>query len=129
MMKFAMNHPYKFDNYFSAFVVGFFQVMAIASIELVNFAILLTNDNALETIMNFLALVILAEFSEKFFEAAKDDHVSTLLSDGSICFFKQGKEEEGVERTLDEITKIEVTTSQFARFRLQSNLREEILNA
>ena len=97
--------------------------MTIASIELVNFAILLTNDNVLETIMNFLAIVILAEFSEKFFEAARNDHVSTLLTEGKIYFFKEeGKD--GIERSLDEITKVEVTSSQFARFRMPSNLRD-----
>ena len=69
MMKYACNHDWKFANPFIAWLCGFLQAFNVIIVELVNFAALLTNATILDIIMNFLALVVIAEFDEYFFSA------------------------------------------------------------
>jgi hypothetical protein len=67
MMKYAINHHWKFYNWFNAFLVGFFQMFVLGSVEVVNMMVLLTNPTVMETIMNFLALVIISDFDDYYF--------------------------------------------------------------
>ena len=69
MMKYACNHEWKFSNVFIAWLCGFLQAFNVIIVESVNFAALLTNFTILDIIMNFLALVVIAEFDENFFSA------------------------------------------------------------
>ena len=66
-MKYAMNHPWKFNSWFGAYLVGLSQMTVLFSVEFVNLAVLLTNERILETVMNFLALVVIREFDDKLF--------------------------------------------------------------
>ena len=50
---------------------GFQQAFNVMIVESVNFAALLTNGTIIDIIMNFLALVVIAEFDEYFFSAVK----------------------------------------------------------
>ena len=83
---------------------------ALVSVELVNMAVLLTNATVMDTIMNFLALVIISDFDDYFFMTVKDSPLSKLVADGEIAFYVDAEGEE-ITRTLEEITKIEMTTS------------------
>ena len=67
MMKYAMNHPWKFTNWQRAFFIGFSQAFMIFAVEAVNMIVLLTNHTMLDTVMNFLALVIIADFDDYLF--------------------------------------------------------------
>lgn len=67
IMKYSMNHHWKFKNWFSAYMVGFCQMTVVVSVELVNLIVLLTNGTVMDTIMNFLALVIISDFDDYFF--------------------------------------------------------------
>lgn len=87
LMKYAMNHPYRFKAWFNAFLVGLAQLVALVSVELVNVAVLLTNPTVMDTIMNFLALVIISDFDDYFFSTIKNDPIARLISDGEIVFF------------------------------------------
>ena len=42
-MKYALNHPWKFNNYKIAWVCGFMQSFNVFAVEFVNFTALLTN--------------------------------------------------------------------------------------
>lgn len=88
LMKYPMNHAYKFDSWFSAFLIGFSQMFVTITIELVNIAVLLTNSTVMETIMNFLALVIISEFDDYFLNTIKDSPLFSLLHDGKVAFYK-----------------------------------------
>ena len=68
-MKYAVNHPWKFERYGAAFLCGFLQSTNVIIVELVNFIALLTNTSIIDVIMNFLALVVIAEFDEYFYSA------------------------------------------------------------
>ena len=66
LMKYALNHFWKFRFPGFAFGVGFMQMAVTLSVELVNLVVLNTNHSIMDIIMNFLALVIIAEFDDAF---------------------------------------------------------------
>ena len=59
-MKYALNHPWKFDAPALAFFAGFAQASVIVVIELVNYVMLLTKTDPLSIVMNFLVLVLIS---------------------------------------------------------------------
>ena len=67
MMKYSVNHPWKFESYIEAFWVGFMQTFVVLSVELVNLVVLNTNPTIMDILMNFLALVIISDFDDYFF--------------------------------------------------------------
>lgn len=80
-MKFAISHHYRFDNPVVAFMAGFLQATSIFVIEIVNFIVILTSASYLDVVMNFMALAVIAEFDDKFFDALGSDSLKDLLED------------------------------------------------
>ena len=100
MMKYAMNHPWKFNSWFNAFLIGFTQMLVIFSVEIVNLMVLLTNPTVMETIMNFLALVIISEFDDFFFTTVEFSPLAKLILEEEYDF---GYKEEGKEGELKNV--------------------------
>lgn len=92
MMKYAMNHPWKFTSWFNAYLIGFTQMLVIFSVEIVNLMVLLTIPSVTEIIMNFLALVIISEFDDYFFTTVEFSPLAKLIKDEEYDF---GYSEEG----------------------------------
>ena len=65
-------------------MVGFCQMAVLYLVELVNVAILLTNNTILDVIMNFLALVIISEFDDYFFMSLRREPLKDLISNGEM---------------------------------------------
>ena len=101
MQKYAMNHPWKFENWKKGYFVGFCQMFILLAVEFVNLVVLLSNETIMDTLMNFLALVIIADFDDYMFQTIKTLPLSKLLSDGSFTYGKGGE-----ERSLQTITQI-----------------------
>ena len=59
-MKYALNHPWKFDAPGLAFFAGFAQAAVIVVIEGVNYIMLLTKTSHLDIVLNFLVLVLIS---------------------------------------------------------------------
>ena len=122
MMKFSNNHPWMFDNWFEAFCVGLAQAFVVISVEIVNLAVLNTNNTILDILMNFLALVIIADFDDMFFATIASDPMAKLISDGELEMEEDGRtKEKGNQIKLEEVLKRKVTTSKEARHMIQSN--------
>jgi len=68
-MKFALNHPYRFDNPWVAFLSGFLQASSSFVCEIVNVIVIITSPDILTVVMNFLALVIISECDEAFYHS------------------------------------------------------------
>ena len=83
-MKFVLNHPYRFDNPSIAFLAGFLQATSIAGIEVVNFFVILTSSTFLEVVMNFMALAIISDFDNAFYDSLGDDENKILVEDPSF---------------------------------------------
>ena len=117
MMKYSSNHPWKFNDYMEAYNVGLMQFAVVISVETVNIAVLNTNHTIMDILMNFLALVIIADFDDYFFVTVKNDNMAKLVSDGKLEMY-EGKKIGTVTIDLEEILKFEVTTSTRASHQL-----------
>lgn len=58
----------------------------LVAVELVNMAVLLTNATIMDTIMNFLALVIISDFDDYFFYTVQNEPLSKLISEPNNDF-------------------------------------------
>ena len=76
--------------------------------------VLLLQNSVLDVLMNFLALTIITEFDDYLFATLHDDPISKLIREGEVNIG-------GKHRELSEITKIETTTSWYARFKVDGN--------
>lgn len=83
-MKFVLSHSYRFESPFIAFLAGFMQATSIIGIEVVNFFIILTSATFLEVVMNFMALAIISEFDNAFYDSLGDDENKKLVEDPSF---------------------------------------------
>ena len=83
-------------------------------VEFVSLMVLLLQNSVLDVLMNFLALTIITEFDDYLFETLYDDPIYKLITEGET-------ELGGKHRELSEITKIETTTSWYARFKVDGN--------
>ena len=61
--------------------------MVVIVVEIVNLAILCTNHTILDIIMNFLALVIIAEFDDYFFFTVDKTMMAEMISDKELKLF------------------------------------------
>lgn len=78
-IKFSLNHGYRFDSPFVAFIVGWAQTVSILWIEIVNFIVILTSISILDTVMNFIALVVIAEFDNAFFSSLGTEDLKQIV--------------------------------------------------
>jgi len=106
MMKYAVNHHWKFVNYKFAFLSGLLQASMVIFVESINFLALLTNFEVIGIVMDFLALVIIAEFDDFFYQAIRNEEVVSVIEDG-----KQYKE----------LLTIQTTTSCYAKYIMKGN--------
>ena len=58
--------------------------MVVIVVEVVNLAVLSTNHTIMDIIMNFLALVVIAEFDDFFFLTVDKEVMADLICDGNI---------------------------------------------
>ena len=121
-MKFSSNHPWKFDDYIEGYFVGLLQATVVLSVEMVNIAVLNTNHTIMDVLMNFLALVIIADFDDYFFVTVKNDNMAKLISDGKLELEKsKEKKDDKITIELEELLKFEITTSSRASHELAKN--------
>ena len=114
VMKFSLNHPWKFKSVSKAWLTGFAQTLMVVAVEGVNLVILCTNETVMDVVMNFLALVVIADF---------DDFIAvTLASDQLYKRFLAGEYEHKPDRPdLDHALTIESTTSSLAAAKLEAH--------
>ena len=73
------------------------QTSMVMFVELVNFLALITNETVLDIVMNFLALVVIADFDDFFYESVE------IQADSLIQIM--------TEPTYDEFLVVQTTTS------------------
>ena len=79
-MKYALNHPWKFERPYIAFLSGFMQALTVFVIECVNYILLLTKDNQMDIVLNFLTLAFISQFDEFFYQSLSDKEFKKVLS-------------------------------------------------
>lgn len=66
MMKYAVNHYWKFSNFNTAFLAGFLQVIAMVLITDINYAVITIESSVIDVAKDFTALYVVAEFDNFF---------------------------------------------------------------
>ena len=65
-------------------------MLMVIVVEIVNLAILTTNHTIMDIIMNFLALVIIADFDDFFFMTVDKEIMADLMQDGEVELYYGG---------------------------------------
>ena len=97
MLKYSVNHPWKFSNPQMAYAAGLLQVLAMVLISLINYAVIASSPTVLDVAKDFTALMIISEFDD-IFGANLEDEICR-----DVC--------EDVDKYYEKIFIIETTTS------------------
>ena len=79
-MKYALNHPWKFERPILAFFVGWMQIFVTFAIELINYVLVVGSETHMEIVLGFLALVFVSNFSSFFFQPYADAEFKKLVT-------------------------------------------------
>lgn len=66
MMKYSVNHWWKFKHHRVAFTVGLLQFSALLAVALVNYIVVMISDSILDIAKDFTALIIIADIDDIF---------------------------------------------------------------
>ena len=69
MMKYSVNHWWKFKHHRVAFTVGFLQTFALTLITIVNYFVVMISGSVIDVMKDFTALLIIADFDNIFGDA------------------------------------------------------------
>jgi len=97
MMKYSVNHYWKFKYFHLAFAAGFFQVVSCFFIGLINYSVILQSRDVKDLAKDFVALMIIADFDNMFAKYSEQQIVKDIL--------------EAHKEDYKELVKIETTTS------------------
>ena len=79
-MKYALNHPWKFERPKMAFLTGLLQASVVYVIEVVNFALVLASNTHIDIVLNFIVLVIISQFDDFFYQTYTDLEFKKVIS-------------------------------------------------
>ena len=111
MMKYALNHPWKFQYPNLAFAVGFCQVFSTVLTALVCYFVIVTSSSVLDLAKDFTALMIISEFDNQFARFSREKIATDAVTDPQGAY--------------KELLLIETTTSADAKGGSNSNLSYE----
>ena len=118
-MKYASNHPWKFEQWFNAYLVGLSQLVMLVGILFINLITRLGDETLIEVAMNFVDLTVIAEFSEYYYTITSGERLSKLINSGSVAL------DSGSPITLKDLLEIETTSSMVAnRVKNKNKLKE-----
>ena len=75
-----------------AYFVGLSQALTAMFVEIVNLITLQANHTILDVIMNFLALVIIAEFDDYFYKSVMTDMFGELITQKEMFIYDYGQD-------------------------------------
>ena len=81
MMKYSLNHQWKFAHWAFAYFAGFMQTISAICVELCNFVVIVTSIEIIDIVMNFMALVVISEFGTFFYNAYTEKEWKAVLTD------------------------------------------------
>ena len=79
-MKYALNHPWKFERPILAFTVGLWQVTVVFIVELVNFVLVVGSNTHMNIVLGFLALIFIINYGNFFFQPESGNEFKRLIS-------------------------------------------------
>lgn len=79
MMKFAVNHSYKFNSFAFAYICGMLQTVQCICVVLANFGVICAANDTIDIVFNFIALAIIIDFDDYVFDSLKNESFKELL--------------------------------------------------
>ena len=88
MMKYAVNHPWKFRSFQFAFLAGFMKFVIMLTIEMSNVYVVMAkgSESHFDIIGNFVIMLVLAEFDNFFYEMRSADEITRMLVETKFSF-------------------------------------------
>lgn len=105
MMKYAANHTWKFTNWQQAFLAGFLQTVSVYLVEIVNLIAILHQDEIMDLVMDFMALVIISAFGNYFYSAVNEAEYKDIIT----------------QRDFENYLIVQTTTSPIAHYKIDGN--------
>ena len=84
MMKYALNHPWKFKSWSRAFAIGLEQVVVAVATEIVSLAFSLALVTIVDVVSYFVSLLVISQFAQYFFLTVNKTLMGELLTDGKV---------------------------------------------
>ena len=79
-MKYSLNHYWRFDYYWIAFLTGLMQTSVIILVSLLNYyVIIFVSHTVIDIAKDFIALMIISEFDNIFYEEHSDREISKKI--------------------------------------------------
>ena len=97
IMKYSLNHVWKFKHPKTAFLAGFLQVIICIFICLINYFVIVQAGDVLDLAKDFTALMIIAQFDDAFAQSSRQKLVKSILDTETDSY--------------EDLFKIETTTS------------------
>ena len=79
MIKYSVNHPWKFSNPKMAFAAGFLQVIAMFIVSTINYLVIMTSESVIDVAKDFTALEVIAQFDDIFAEGVANEKAREVL--------------------------------------------------
>ena len=79
IMKYSVNHYWKFSNPIMAFAAGFLQVSAMLTITIINYMVIYFSSSVLDIAKDFTALIEIAKFDDMFADTLDTEKVREVL--------------------------------------------------
>lgn len=79
-MKYPLNHSYLFEYPLRSALYGFTQFLIGMFVEVINFVLVLAADNAMDVVLNFVALQAIAQFDEFLSKQLASEPLMDLVS-------------------------------------------------
>lgn len=115
LMKYTLNHEWKFKYPYTAFASGFLQVLSTVFTACVCYIVIISSSDILELAKDFTALMIIIDFDNYFANTSSDDITKDIIDNAKS---------DGVNDKYSDIFTIETTTSTYARQHGNSKLEE-----
>ena len=78
-MKYVLNHPWKFDMFFTAVFSSLCQAIVNLCVTMINYIVIISDNTIMEIVMDFLALYVIAELDDNVFKAHPSNDLSVRL--------------------------------------------------
>lgn len=79
MMKYALNHRWKFEYPVMAILASTLQTLMNMTVVILNYEAILLSDNTMDIVMDFLALVVVSELDDYFYQTHGDSICKDII--------------------------------------------------
>jgi hypothetical protein len=80
MMKFSLNHPFRFNNWFSCFLLGFMKLLVTLLLEIANALFMLQLNDIVVLVYSYIKLIAIASIDTVIYKGLTGDPFMQILA-------------------------------------------------